>query len=95
MHWNEMEQLIILRRYDCPYCSAERGEWCKTKTGKRATWLHAKRGEELRTYSWMVYEEGEKAGKFFAERRAQRVTDELKRKVASLENLQMMWVGGA
>lgn len=77
-HWNETESRIILERYKCEYCGALPRQWCITKSGNRASFLHAMRGYEIRSFVWMVYEEGERAGRFFTERRMQREIDQLK-----------------
>ena len=44
-----MSQLAITaaRSYPCPYCTAGVGEQCRTKTGWRATYMHAARFQPI------------------------------------------------
>ena len=47
---------VIVATRPCPRreCSAPVGDWCRTKTGNKASFLHGARGADL----WDTYREG-------------------------------------
>lgn len=67
---------LILRR-TCPYCHAMAGDWCHSpKSGKRARYLHAARGDQVYA-AWRIgYREGVKDGTVMA---LERASDDLRR----------------
>lgn len=66
---DEIDELAV-DNYICPYCRAGYGQWCKTKSGKRATWLHSSRQWPLQQAWGAGYQECEKYAREDRQRRA-------------------------
>jgi hypothetical protein len=50
---------IAVEASTCPRCGSMPGEWCRTKSGSRATWTHAPRSNPMREAWSEGYQEGE------------------------------------
>lgn len=46
--------------YRCDYCRAAVGEWCRTSSGRRATWLHTGRTWAIQQAWGMGYQDSDK-----------------------------------
>ena len=77
MSWTEDLIDIKVFRYDCPYCPALAGEWCRTKSGFTATHLHASRGDEVQQLVWKVMKEDYEEAKELRELLLARKDEEL------------------
>lgn len=51
-----LERWIL--RFDCPRCKQPRGEWCRTRSGNIATYLHGVREEWVTDVFWDGFENG-------------------------------------
>jgi hypothetical protein len=95
--WQEDLTDIKVFRYNCPYCPALAGEWCITKSGRTATWLHSKRGDEVQQLVWAVMKEDYEDAAELRERLLAKKDLEikaLKQEINALNNFKSAWVGG-
>lgn len=53
----EIDDLAL--EYTCAYCLAEPGDWCRTKTGARAEWLHSIRTNAIASAYGLGWQEGD------------------------------------
>ena len=83
--------------FDCPYCLAKRHEWCITKSGRTATWLHSRRGDAVQQLVWAVMKEDYEDAASLRGRLLAQKDEEIKRlkqEIARLNDFKSMWVGG-
>jgi hypothetical protein len=57
---SEVVDQLAVANYRCDYCDAAPGHWCRTKSGKHASWLHSARTWALHQAWSAGYVESEK-----------------------------------
>lgn len=70
---------IAVANYVCPYCNAGMGHWCRTKSGKHATFLHSGRTWPLQMAWGEGYGESEKYVQESLTRRLDAIRERMRR----------------
>lgn len=77
--WEEVTTDTLALEYWCGYCRQPVGEWCKTSSGAKATWLHSARIWPMHQAWSLGYVQADTAHKEDLRRRTDALRDQLHR----------------